>query len=385
MPWVRSVEEQRRQFVEELSAAGVNRRSVCRKWGVPPKTAYKWLRRSETGDGQDGGLRDRSRRPKRSPGRTSEEVEAAVLAVRDEFPSWGGRKLAAVLQRRGSVAVPSPSTITQILRRHGRITEEGSQRGKAWVRFQRERPNELWQMDFKGHFGLEGGGRSHPLVLLDDHSRFCLILAACMDERGATVQQELVGAFRAYGLPLEMLMDNGSPWGSDEVHVYTPFVVWLLRLGIRVTHGRIRHPQTQGKLERLNQTLDVDVLHLVGPFQDNAAVQAALDEYRPVYNEVRPHEALGMAVPASRYTPSERSYPEELPLIEYDAADTVRRVQHSGRLSYGGREYRIPKAFHGYPVALRPTETEGQVAVYFCQQRIAILDQKGGSARPVRG
>lgn len=384
MPWVESVEDQRKQFLTEFSAEGANRREVCRSWGVAPKTAYKWLERSKAPEA--GALGDRSRRPHSSPARTPAELEAQVLCVRDEFPTWGGRKLAAVLKNRGVVQVPAPSTITAILLRNGKIREEASLRSKPFIRFERERPNELWQMDFKGHFALHGGGRSHPLVLLDDHSRFCLLLAACNDERGSTVQPELVRSFRGYGLPLEMLMDNGSPWGSDAVHVYTPLVVWLLRLGIRVTHGRPRHPETQGKLERLNLTLDVDVLlRRADGFWDNADVQTALDAYRPVYNEVRPHEALDMAVPASRYEPSERSYPEELPPIEYDAGDTVRKVQAGGRLSYDGREYRVPKAFRGFPVALRPTETHDEVAVYFCQQRIAILNPKQGVARPVRG
>ena len=381
MTWRGAVEEQREAFLEEFLAEGANKRAVCQAWGISRKTAYKWQARQE----QEGraGLRDRPRTPKQRPRQTSPAVEAAVLEVRAQHPSWGARKIAVGLQRAGVEPIPAPSTITAILQRHGKIGVEASQKRVALGRFERERPNELWQMDFKGHFRLGCGLRCHPLLVLDDHSRFLLQLLSCTNEQGETVRQGLIGTFRSYGLPEQMLMDNGSPWGNDAVHVYTPLIVWLLRLGIAVLHGRPRHPQTQGKLERLNRTLEEDVIER-SDFFDAQAAQQGFDPFRRLYNEVRPHEALGMAVPASRYRVSERSYPEQLPPIEYEAADVVRRVQQGGRLSYGGREYRLPKAFYAEPVALRAMEQEGQMAVYYCKQRIAILDLRGGTARPVR-
>jgi transposase InsO family protein len=379
--WSGSVEEQREEFLREFLTEGANKSAVCQAWGVSRKTAYKWQARQER-EGQ-AGLKDRSRAPQQRPKQTPAEMEQAVLALREQHPSWGGRKIAVTLQREGKESIPAPSTITAILRRHGKIEPEASQKRKALGRFERERPNELWQMDFKGHFGLGCGLRCHPLVVLDDHSRFLLQLRSCTNEQGKTVQAGLIPTFRRYGLPEQMLMDNGSPWGNDAVHVYTPLVVWLLRLEIGVLHGRPRHPQTQGKLERLNRTLEADVLQ-GSDFFDAEAAQQGFDPYRVLYNEQRPHEALDMQVPASRYQPSQRGYPEMLPRIEYEAADVVRKVQKGGCMSYGGREYRLPKAFCGEPVALRPTEVEGQVAVYFCKQRIAILDLKGGTTRPVR-
>jgi transposase InsO family protein len=383
MPWRGSVEDQRRVFLAELTAVGSNRRAVCRRWGVSAKTAYKWLKRYEAA-GEEG-LSDQSRRPRSSPGQTSEAVAAQVFAVRDEHPAWGARKIEAVLERRGVEGVPAASTITQILRRGGRLGPV-RERPVTVGRFERAKPNELWQMDFKGHFRLGNGTRCHPLLIVDDHSRHCMAARACENERGETVQAELGKVFREYGLPEEMLMDNGSPWGNDAMHVYTPFVAWLIRLMIHVSHGRPRHPQTQGKTERLNRTVGEEYLALqTGGFGENAEVQVGMNGWRRVYNEERPHEALGMAVPADRYRASERAMPERLPAIEYEAGDVVRKVQDGGRIGYGGREWRLPKAFRGLPVALRPTEEEGKMAAYFCQQRIAELDLTTGKVQVVRG
>jgi transposase InsO family protein len=382
MPWSGTVQEQRMEFIRQLVAAGANRREVCRAWGVSPKTAYKWLARYESLGA--GGLADESRRPKQSPRHTAAEIEEQVLGIRAAQPAWGARKIAALLRRQEVAEVPALSTITQILRRNGCLAKERP-RPVSVGSFERERPNEMWQMDFKGHFPLRDGTRCHPLLLIDDHSRYCLAARACHDQRGETVRTELEGVFQEYGLPESMLMDNGSPWGNDWVHVYTPFVTWLIRLDIRVLHGRPRHPQTQGKLERTNRTLDDEFLkaHPEG-FESHAHVQPGLDGWRWTYSHERPHEALGMQVPASRYQPSVRRMPASLPPIEYGPEDIVRKVQDGGRISYGGREWRLPKAFRGLPVALRPTAVDGEIAAYFCQQRIAVLDLKSATVRIVR-
>jgi transposase InsO family protein len=250
MPWQEvSAVSLRAEFVALANQDRANVRALCRQFQISPPTAYKWLARFA----RDGpaGLVDRSRRPHHSPTRTSAEVEANVIALRDAHPTWGGRKVSARLKHRGQVA-PQPSTVTEILRRHGRL-ESAERVPHAWRRFERAGPNQLWQMDFKGHVALaQGHGRVHPLTVLDDHSRYAIGLEACADERGATIQARLRGLFRRYGLPDQMLMDNGGAWGRpDARQAYTPFTVWLLRLGIRVSHGRPYHPQTQGKDEAL--------------------------------------------------------------------------------------------------------------------------------------
>ena len=185
-------------------------------------------------------------------------------------------------------------------------------------------------MDFKGHFPLLAGGRCHPLTLLDDHSRFCLGLEACTNERYRTVQAHLTQLFTRYGLPRTILADNGPPWGAGTTPpVHTALTSWLLRLGVRVIHGRPYHPQTQGKEERFHRTLQAEVLR-DRTFLDLATCQAHFTHWRTVYNCERPHEALGDQPPVSRYQPSPRPFPAELPPIEYAPGTTVRQVQDKG-------------------------------------------------------
>ncbi len=246
MPWSeKSIMSQRREFVMLFGQEGVNRRELCRRFGISPTIGYRLLARYRH-EGESG-LADRSRRPLRSPARTPVAMEGLVLTVRDEHPAWGGRKIRRRLQDLGHGAVPSGSTITAVLHRNGRIDAAAGTGHRPFERFERAAPNELWQMDYKGHFAT-AAGRCHPLTVVDDHSRYALGLRACGDEREGTVQAELTAIFQRYGLPDRMLMDNGSPWGSsDAEYRHTWLSMWLLELGVAVSHGRPYHPQTQGK------------------------------------------------------------------------------------------------------------------------------------------
>jgi transposase InsO family protein len=374
MPWQEvSTVSLRCEFVALAAAEGANLRELCRRFGISPKTGYKWLARHRAAG--PAGLADRSRRPRSCPHATAADAEAAVLGLRDQHPAWGGRKLRRRLLDLGHAAVPSPSTITAILRRHGRLGGRAGQ-PRSWRRFEHPAPNRLWQMDFKGHFAT-AAGRCHPLTVLDDHSRYALGLAACPDERAGTVRGRLTELFRRYGLPDRVLCDNGPPWGSaGAAEPYTELAVWLLRLGVGVGHGRAYHPQTQGKDERFHRTLDVELLQ-GRRFGDLAACQGLFDAWRGVYNHQRPHEALGLAVPASRYRPSDRAFPESPPALEYHAADAVRRVGADGSVSFRGRPWRVGKAFRGQPVGVRATAEDGVWAVYFGAHPVASLDFRG--------
>lgn len=370
MPWKEcSKVDERGEFASLATVEGAKIAPLCERFGISRKTGHKWLRRF----GSRESLEDRSRRPQRSPKRTATEMEQAVLAVRDRHPAWGGRKIAIRLQDTGHQGVPAASTITEILRRRGRLNEAEARKHRPYQRFERARPNDLWQMDFKGHFGLRDGTRCHALTVLDDHSRYALGVRACGNERHETVQTELVGLFRRYGLPLTMLMDNGPPWGTGDWHnPYSALGVWLLRLGVQVTHGRPYHPQTQGKDERFHRTLSDELLSRA-EFEDLLMMQLGFDQFRFSYNHERPHEALGLMVPAKRYLISPRTYPERLPPIEYPESMAVRGVSY-GWLSYKGREYRINKAFSGYRVGLCPSDVDGVLNVFFCRHCIGQID-----------
>ena len=257
MPWMEvDIVGLREEFVVLSLSPGANVRELCRRFGISAKTGYKWRKRY-LAEGR-AGLSDRSRCPRHSPRRAPPETEKSVAALRATHPAWGGRKIRARLLALGREEVPAASTITGILRRRGLVEAAESAKRGPWRRFERPRPNDLWQMDFKGHFALTGGGRCHPLTVLDDHSRFALGLEACADERTETVRGHLRALFRRYGLPERILADNGSPWGSDPSHPYTSLTVWLLRLGVGVSHGRPYHPQTQGKDERFHRTVGAE-------------------------------------------------------------------------------------------------------------------------------
>lgn len=373
MPWAEvSKVSLRAEFCRLASAEGVPLRELCRRYGISPTTGYKWLGRYRAGGAES--LAERSRRPVRSPTRTPAAVAERVLALRAAHPTWGGRKLAARLRAEPEPLALHPNTITAILRRHGRLGR-GGEAGpvRPWRRFERAAPNELWQMDFKGHIALGArGGRCHPLTVLDDHSRFALGLEACPDETEATVRARLTAIFRRYGLPDQMVMDNGPPWGSGPTWTWTALTVWLLWLGIRVSHGRPRHPQTQGKDERFHRTLKADLLQ-GRVFADLAAAQAAFDDWRDEYNLERPHEACGLEPPGHRYRPSPRPFPEHLPTPDYRHDDLVRRVQDKGDLWLHGRPYTIGRAFQGLQVALRPTDDPAVLAVFFMRHRVAQI------------
>lgn len=358
----------RQEFVGLANRESANIRALCRHFRISPTTGYTWLARAAAGED----LAERSRRPRSSPRQRSVETAGHVLAVRDAHPAWGGRKIRARLEAAHVGPLPSASTVTAILRRHGRLDPAEATKHRPFQRFERGAPNELWQMAFKGHFALVQG-RCHPLSILDDHSRYVLLVRACPDERARTVQAALIDVFERYGVPEAILLDNGAPWGVDGAHRHTALTVWLLRLGVAIAHGRPYHPQTQGKEERFHRTLQAEVLR-ARTFADLAACQAAFEAFRLCYNTERPHEACALAVPASRYVPSPRPFPAALPPVEYPANAVVRRVQAKGEVFFRGKPYRVGRAFHRQPVELRETDQPHRLAVYFRHFHVAHLD-----------
>jgi transposase InsO family protein len=278
-----------------------------------------------------------------------------------------------VLQDQGYVDVPHPNTITDILRRTGKLDEEECAKHQPVQRFERSQPNELWQMDFKGHFAMLEE-RCHPLTVLDDHSRFCLGLKACANETGGTVKGHLQAIFQQYGMPKAILCDNGGPWGSGYPELeLSHLAVWLIRLGIHPQHGRPSHPQTQGKEERFHRTLKTELLQ-GHSFSDLSDCQRHFDTWRDRYNLVRPHEALNLDTPIQHFQVSQRSFPETLASIEYASDALVRKVQQTGDVTYHDQDYRVGKGVVGEYVELRPTNKDGVFDVYYCTYKVRQID-----------
>lgn len=377
MPWMESTTmSSRHEFVCLALQPESNVRELCRRFGISPKTGYKWIERfRELGP---AGLSERSRRPHRSPARTLDALECQIVELHRAHPCWGPRKLRSLLPE--GAARPHHSTIEAILQRHGCSVQygESSNDTGATQRFEHDSPNELWQMDFKGHFPLldARSGRCHPLTLLDDHSRYALCLKACANEQAHTVQQHLIEVFRRYGLPRRISADNGPPWGTSRRGGLTALEVWLLRLGIRVSHSRPHHPQTQGKLERFHQTLKRELLARTG-YASLAQCQQEMDIWRQRYNQLRPHQALDQAVPLSRYRPSARVYPEHLPPVEYEATDRVLKVRKNGQIHLRGKSVFVGDGLVGQHVAVRPTSVDGQLDIVFIHKTVRRVDLNG--------
>jgi transposase InsO family protein len=361
----------RTEFTALAQSQGVTVSELARRFGISRKTAYKWLARAKA----DEPMTDRSRRPHSSPTRTDEVIEQVLIELRQAHPCWGGRKLRQVLIDRGQADVPAPSTITHILRRHGLMPERTVGQGRSWKRFEHESPNDLWQMDFKGTIAV-GTGRCDPLTVLDDHSRYNVVLRATPDMRSATVQAVLTETFRQHGLPVRMNMDNGSPWGSPsgQSRGLSELTLWLVRVGIQVSFSTPAHPQTNGKDERFHRSLKAEVI-TGRVFTDHAHVQRAFDAWRNVYNTVRPHQGIGMAVPSSRYRPSPRLFPEVLPAIEYSPHDQVVVVKWNGVVSFKGQTLKVSNALRGMPIAFRADDSQdGVYTLYFSHHRLMQID-----------
>lgn len=370
MPWrTFTPMSQRLEFVVLATQSGLAMSELCRRFRVSRKTGYKWLTRYAAG-GADA-LADRSRKPRHSPKQVSAAVAEVVIALRAET-AWGGRKLRRRLQDLGRQQVPAASTCTEILRRAGWLKKDVST--TPVQRFERALPNDLWQMDHKGDFATQSGQRCHPLTLLDDHSRFNLVLDAAGNQRTATVQTALTAAFERYGLPEAILCDNGGPWGNvADGTGHTPLTVWLLRLGVRVLHGRPYHPQTQGKEERFHRTLRHELLSR-HTWRDLAHCAAEFPRFRERYNHERPHDALGGATPVTRYRPSVRRMPATLPMPEYPRMD-VRVVRAKGVITFRNQTWSVGEAFASLPIGLRPSpQADGQWEAYFSFFKLGILD-----------
>ena len=223
-------------------------------------------------------------------------------------------------------------------------------------------------MDFKGHVGMNNGGRCHPLTILDDHSRYNILLLALANERGESVQAALVQAFTQYGLPERINIDNGAPWARRGG--LTQLAVWLIRLGIRLSFSRPYHPQTNGKDERFHRSLKAEVF-ATHPLGDLQHAQQLFDNWRYCYNHVRPHEALDIDTPVSRYRISPRTMPTVLPPIEYPSGDLVQTVHPGGWILLQEQRVHVGTALVGLPVACRPKQgSEGAFDLYFCHPKI---------------
>jgi transposase InsO family protein len=371
-----SVIEERLRFVVLASREQQSMAGLCREFGISRQTGYTWLKRYEAGGSSE--VVDRSRRPLHSPARTAPEIEQAVVELRQRWPDWGAGKLHALLQRNhrgtGPVAV---RTVHRILERHDLIRDRDRNR-PALKRFERGQPNELWQMDFKGPQGRKPTCPVGPLSILDDHSRYVLALEQLGSTQMHGVQATLETTFQQCGVPEAMLMDHGTPWwNAASPWGLTEVAVWIMRQGVRLMFSGIRHPQTQGKVERMHGALQ----QAARKRRADLLEQAWLDIFRHEYNHIRPHASLGMETPASRWRPSVRAFQSAPPDWQYPAHLQVMRLAGEGQLCWRGRRWEISNALRRQLVGL---EMVGDRAiVYFCGTPLRELDHATGTCYPI--
>lgn len=368
-----SVVEERLRYVILASRRERNLTELCREFGISRQTGYVWLKRYQAGGARE--VLDRSRRPLHSPQRTSSEIEQKVIELRQQWPDWGAPKLRVLLrQQQPEWAEISVRTVHRILDRHGLIQEADRHR-PAEKRYERSAPNELWQMDFKGPQGFNTGNPVGPLSILDDHSRYLIALQHLGSTRMAGVRSTLERTFTAVGLPEAMLVDHGVPWWNNvSPWGLTELTVWIMRQGVRLLFSGVRHPQTQGKVERMHGALQ----RAVSRRKANPEDAHWLESFRHEYNSVRPHEALAMATPASRWRPSARPFQPEPREWEYPSGMEVVRLLGQGQFRWHHRRWDVSRALRHQCVGIE--RIGDRAIVYFCQTPIRELHLATGAS-----
>ncbi len=376
MPWNKDepVFERRFRFIKMYETGHYTITELSHHFGVCRNNAYKWVRRYRE-EGAEG-LLDRRRTPHNTR-RTPPEVEAAVLALRDKHPYWGAKKLKRLLElHQPHREWPSKSCIGDILKRHGRVQVRQKRRkwahpGKPVVSM--DAPNQVWCADYKGHFRLGTREYCYPLTVSDGCSRYLL---GCEGLTGTDTQQAQAvfhRLFEEYGLPEYILTDNGSPFASAGMAGLSRLSVWWIRLGIIPKRTQPSSPQQNGRHERMHRTLKAEATRPPSPTMTHQ--QARFDAFRHEYNDVRPHEALGMNPPAELYMRSPRRFPDKLPRLEYPNHAVVRKVSTSGSFRWKSDPYVLNVALAGQYVGLEEVD-DGLWSVYFGPVLVARLNER---------
>ena len=371
MPWeCKTVEDQRREFAQAAMYCK-NFSALCREFGITRRTGLKWKERYTACQP----LTDRSRKPHTTPTRTPEEVELLILAVRAENPGWGAKTIHRVLERRGCQNLPCVKTVNNILHRYGCISPEESQKRQPYTSFEKERCNVMWQTDFKGEFRMKDNNYCYPLTILDDHSRYSLRIATRLSTANVVVPV-FTEVFQQYGMPDSILSDNGAQFAGFRKG-YTQFEKWLIDLDILPIHGRIKHPQTQGKIERFHRTMKHELLNHT-EIADIEDAQTKFRLWQDKYNNLRPHEALGMKTPGEVYEPSQRQYESKVKEFEYGGEHHVLKVNSWGYVRFNGWQVYLSETMANQYIEFR-TSSDGETFVACYRNfKIAEFDTEDG-------
>jgi putative transposase len=367
MPWKETcVVDQRVRFiaaVQEDPRGNFSR--LCERFGIARSVGYKWVERyNELGP---SGLADRESVARACPHKTPEAVEDRVVALRKRHPFDGPKKLRQRLLDIGEsqIVVPAASTIGEILDRYGLIRP-----ARARLRVppsttplaHAHGPNDVWSVDFKGHFATSDGARCHPLTISDNATRFLIKCESLREPKDAPVREQFELAFREFGLPARIRSDNGAPFASKAVGGLSRLSIWGIQLGIIPERIEPGHPEQNGRHERMHKTLKEQTAS--PPAATLADQQRAFDRFRADYNNDRPHEALGQTPPRAHYQPSLRVMPESLREPKYGSDFVVRRVQPNGRVGWLGPKLIVSKLLAGQYVGFKQIDDDEWALAY---------------------
>jgi len=385
MPWKTVFAmEARMKFISAMDESDESFAGVCRRFGISRKTGYKWLSRYERGG--PGALEEASSAARSNAKSLSDAQVDAIVALRREHPTWGPKKLRSRLETLGTCTpLPATSTFGAVLKRQGLVVprrRRASGPRELTGLTIGERPNDVWCVDFKGDFALGDRTRCYPLTISDFESRYLLACDALSSTKERSAREVFERVFREFGLPEYIRSDNGVPFSSTGIGGLTALCIWWIKLGITPERTEPGHPEQNGRHERMHRTLKAEAAH--PPQYEPVAQQRVHDRFRHEYNDIRPHEALGLRTPASRYAVSRRSMPSQLKSPDYPVEMETRRLDGSGRLSLYGATIVIANALASESVGVERVGDDVS-DIYFGPLRLGSISYRNKKATLTKG
>jgi len=382
MPWqARSRMDERVQFITDYQRQLFTMTALCDRYGISRKTGYKVLARYDA-EGA-AGLAERSSRPGHSPQATAAPVVHAIVALRQRYPTWGGKKIVAVLgEKHPTWALPAISTANDILQRHALVSPRRRRRPVGHPGYQPRvalAANDVWTTDFKGQFRTRDARLCYPLTLCDAFSRYLLTCRGMLAPTTAGAFAAFRHAFREFGLPTMIRSDNGEPFAAPSLGRLSRLSVWWIRLGIRPDLIEPASPYQNGAHERMHRTLKAETTR--PPGADLARQQRRFARFRRIYNHERPHEGIDQRQPARLYTTSPRALPTRLAPVEYPGHYDIRRVSAEGGISWHSRGLSVSTVLIGEDVGLEPID-DGLWDLHFGPVRLGRFDERRHRIQP---
>jgi putative transposase len=349
---------------------------LCDNFNISPKTGYKYINRYKT-EGLDG-LKERSRRPSHNANRMPELIEENILNLKKHRPTWGAKKVLNWLrQEQSHIPWPAKSTIDELFKRHHLIKPR--KRKKQVAPYTEpfllcQKPNDIWSIDYKGHFRLGNKEYCYPLTVTDNFSRYLLAVEGSNRISLVEAKRVLTLLFSEFGLPLAMRSDNGVPFAGTGLGGLSQLAIWLIKLGIIPERIRKGHPEENGRHERMHFTLKQETA--LPPQYDQKQQQLCFNSFKTIFNEERPHEGINFNRPSWLYVSSDRKLPTKLTPIEYDSNFLyTRNIRTNGTIKWQGKEIFLSELLAGERIALKP-RAEDEWVIYFSFFPIGVFNER---------